>query len=96
MAKLIKIRPPGRNRCSITLPVEEFGDCIPLASLNDVPLERGHGAAVENPMSRFLTAHHQFNSRRHLFHHPEDGWAELIIPAAVNFQVNGLAVTSAC
>ena len=75
--------------------MEESSNCVPFASLNDVPLERGHGAVVEKPMSRFLGAHHQFNSRRQLSHRHEDGWAELIIPSSLNPQANGLAVTGA-
>ena len=75
--------------------MEESGDCIPFALLNDVPLECGHDAAVENPMSRFLGAQHQFNSRRQLFYRPEDRWAESIIPSALNPQANDLAVIGA-
>ena len=75
--------------------MQESGGCVPLASLNDVPLEGGHGAVVEEPDELIFGAHHQCDSRRQLFNRPEHGRAQLIIPSALNPQANGLAVTGA-
>ena len=74
--------------------MEESGDCIPFAaSLNDVPLEHGHGATIENSVSIFPGAYHWFNSRSQLFNRPEGGRIELIIPPTLNPQVECLANT---
>ena len=43
----IEVQPPGRDRFLIVLGVESSRDHVPFSPLDDVPLNPGHGPAIE-------------------------------------------------
>ena len=43
----VEVQPPGRDRFLIILGVESSRDHIPFTPLDDVPLDLGHGPAIE-------------------------------------------------
>ena len=57
MANLLQIRLPGIYCFFIVLPLEKPGDRIPFASLNDVPPDRDHDAAIGSFVSRASGTH---------------------------------------
>ena len=70
-------------------------DCIPFASLDDVPLDLVDNPDRELDEENTSHTHRRFDSRRQFLNRLEDGLAELVPPLSAYPQIKGFTDVSA-